>query len=253
MHSNVVAVLKKINFDIDWLVGQCYDGAGNIRGKYSGLATHIQKSCKKAVYIWCNAHRMNLVMNSVTSCCKEVKNTLGLLEELYTFMNGHKRNHVFFQTQNDSQGRARQLKRVCITRWNSTEAAIDTVLCRYREVLDALYCLSQPSGNSDSETVTMATGLHTRLKDIRVIICMHMLKIVYHVIGPASRQLQAISIDLASATALLDDCKKRFEETRLHADSVWDKLYKESVEFAVKHGVSEEFPEERRRKKKTTH
>jgi len=77
-----------------------------------------------------------------------------------------------------------------------------------------------------------------------------MLKIVYQVIGPASRQLQAISIDLASAAALLDDCKKRFEEMRLHADSVWDKLYKESVEFAVQHGVSEEFPEERRRKKK---
>ena len=128
MHKQIQEVLTNLKFDTDWLIGQCYDGAGNMRGKYSRLATHFQKTCKKAVYIWCNAHRLNLVMNSVTSCCQDVKSTLGLLEELYTFMNGHKRNDVFTKAQACSDGRNQQLKRVSTTRWNSTEAAIDTVL-----------------------------------------------------------------------------------------------------------------------------
>ena len=249
LHKQIQKVLTNLKFDTDWLVGQCYDGAGNMRGVYSGLATHFQKTCKKAVYIWCNAHRLNLVMNSVTSCCQDVKNTLGLLEELYTFMNGHKRNDVFIKAQACSDGQNQQLKRVSTTRWYSTEAAIDTVLARYCEVLDALKQLAQP--HYDGETVTLATGLRVRLSDFRVILCMHVLKLVYSYIGPASRQLQGISIDLASATALLTDCKTKLNECRLNADSEWDKLYPVSAEFAVNYGISAEFKETRCRKKKS--
>jgi hypothetical protein len=43
------------------------------------------------------AMQMNLAMNYVTSCCQDVKNILGLLEELYTFMNGQ--NDVFIKAQ----------------------------------------------------------------------------------------------------------------------------------------------------------
>jgi hypothetical protein len=185
LHDKVVATSNRINFDKDWLVGQCYDGAGNMRGKYSGLATHLQKTCPKAIYIWCNAHRLNLVMNSVTNCCRDVKNTLGLLEELHVFMNGHKRNDVFMQAQQGSKIRKKQLKRVSTTRWNNTEAATETVLSKYQEVLETLKLLSQP--DYDIETATQATGLLARLQDFRVILCIHVLKTIYSYIGPASR------------------------------------------------------------------
>jgi hypothetical protein len=52
----------------------------------------IQNDCKKAIYIWCNAHCLNLVMNGVMACSCEIKKTLGLLKELHAFMNGHRRN-----------------------------------------------------------------------------------------------------------------------------------------------------------------
>ena len=75
---------------------------------------------------------------------------------------------------------------------------------RYSEILCTLGQLSDPSSN-DSETITAAVGLIKRLKDIRVIMCMEVLKIVYHVIGPVSRQLQGTSTDLALAARLLED------------------------------------------------
>jgi len=43
-----------------------------------------------------------------------------------------------------------------------------------------------------SEIITQATGLRSRLYDVRAIICMRILKIIYGVIGPASRSLQCI-------------------------------------------------------------
>ena len=57
LKEEVIKVLNDIQFDMAWIVGQCYDGAGNMRGKYAGKATLIQNDCKKAVYIWCNAPR----------------------------------------------------------------------------------------------------------------------------------------------------------------------------------------------------
>ena len=32
---------------------------------------------------------LNLVMNRVMSCCPDIKNTLGILEKLQNFLNGH--------------------------------------------------------------------------------------------------------------------------------------------------------------------
>ena len=68
-------------------------------------------------------------------------------EELCAFMNGHKRNDVFMQAQGD--GRAMQLKRVTTTRWNSTEAAVETVFRKFDAVLSAVEQLSHCTGDSD--------------------------------------------------------------------------------------------------------
>ena len=47
LKGEVVNILTNLHFDMSWVIGQCYDGAGNMRGRYSGLATLIQNECKK--------------------------------------------------------------------------------------------------------------------------------------------------------------------------------------------------------------
>jgi len=97
------------------------------------------------------------VVNAVSGCSKDIKNALGLLEELYIFMSGHKRNDVFCKEQGHTGERTLQLKRVSTTRWNSSQAAVDTVLARYGTLLQTLSTLSE--SKYDSETITQATGL----------------------------------------------------------------------------------------------
>ena len=50
-------------------------------------------------------------------------------------MSGHKRNDVFCKEQGHTGERTLQLKRVSTTRWNSSQAAVDTVLARYGTLL----------------------------------------------------------------------------------------------------------------------
>jgi len=117
---------------------------------------------------------------------------------------------VFLSVQD--HGRKKQLKRVSTTRWSSTEAAVDTVMSRYKDVQDALTELSGPAYNS--ETITAAVGLKKRLKDFRIVLSMEVLKAVYHFIGPAPRVLQDESVDLATVSTLLDDCRTKFHHLR---------------------------------------
>ena len=128
-----------------------------MRGKYAGLAILIQNDCRIAVYIWCNAHRINLVINGVMTCCKEM--------------------HAIFQHFQDEFRYHMQLKRVLTTRWDSTESAVETAMARYTEILTTLSQLAN-SPTSDSKTVTGAIGLGERQKDIRVIMSIEILKIV---------------------------------------------------------------------------
>ena len=54
------------------LVGQSYDGTGNVRGKYGGLKSLIFAKAPRAMYICCSAHRLNLVVEAVLKCCPDI-------------------------------------------------------------------------------------------------------------------------------------------------------------------------------------
>ena len=213
----VTESLNAIDVDIQCVVGQGYDGAGNVRGKCQGLRTKIQEINPRAVYIWCHGHRFNLVIEVTAACCTEVRNALGLLEELYVFFSGHKRNSIFLEAQTDVSHK-KQLQRVVCTRWNSKQAAVTTTLQCYGSILHALELMvSTETFGADHATVSGARGLIVRLKDVRFLITLFVLREIFVVAGPASRQLQGVCTDLAMAGQLVVDCREKFAE--MHSDN----------------------------------
>lgn len=73
---------------LDWtnyLVGQAYDGASNMRGQYNGLQSLIIKENPQAIFIWCCSHRLNLVVADCTSICVNAMDLFGNLERLISF------------------------------------------------------------------------------------------------------------------------------------------------------------------------
>jgi len=101
--NKVVKHLNEINVPIAHVTGQSYDGAGNMSGRYKGLQALIQQIQPKALYIWCSAHRLNLVVESVVCCCTAIRNALGILQELYNFFGSHRRHAVLIKLQSDSR------------------------------------------------------------------------------------------------------------------------------------------------------
>ena len=78
--ENIMETLEMYGFNFGYIHGQGYDGAGNMAGKYRGVAVTIQSRCQ-AVYIHCAAHALNLCV--VVACSVQlVRNMMGKMVEI---------------------------------------------------------------------------------------------------------------------------------------------------------------------------
>jgi hypothetical protein len=241
LSNKILESLARVGLELQWLVGQSYDGASNVRGKQSGLQARIQEVAPKAMYVWCQAHRLNLVVESLLHGCTDICNTLGLLQELYNFFLGHKRHGVFMKLQAEESYK-KTLKRVSDTTrsWRSAEDGVNTLLECFQAIKRALSELRDES--TDKATVTSASGLYKRIHDFGVILCLFVLRSIFEVTGPVSRKLQSVATDLAVSTALIANCIDTFQQRRDSADVLWDSLVVKASTFATDNGIEPEFP-----------
>jgi len=71
LSQHILDYLKVCNLsDKAQIIGQSYDGASVLAGKFNGVQAKIQNKYSCAVYTHCMAHRVNLV---VVDMCKFVK------------------------------------------------------------------------------------------------------------------------------------------------------------------------------------
>ena len=83
--------LSKVGLTTDKLVGQCYDGASNMRGIHAGVQAKVKAIQPRAIYCHCYAHCVNLVeATSTNQCCR---NFFGILQNFYTFIEANPHRH----------------------------------------------------------------------------------------------------------------------------------------------------------------
>ena len=94
LFEDILKSLKKTKVHLNFIVGQSYDGVSHMRGRHSGLRTRMLEYAKNAQYVWCHAHRLNLVTESMLGCRK----VIGLIQEMYNCFNSQsqKSKSTFF-------------------------------------------------------------------------------------------------------------------------------------------------------------
>jgi hypothetical protein len=65
-------ILGRQKLSISKIRGQGYDGASNMRGEFNGLQRKILDENPYAFYVHCYAHRLQLVVVSVSSSCSSI-------------------------------------------------------------------------------------------------------------------------------------------------------------------------------------
>lgn len=61
--NSIKDALLQVQMDLSMCWGQCYDGASNMSGIKNGVAAQIMSTEKRAVYMHCYAHALNLAVS----------------------------------------------------------------------------------------------------------------------------------------------------------------------------------------------
>ncbi len=89
-------VLLRLNLELENCRGQCYDGAANMRGVRTGVATQIANLEPRAVYTHCYGHALNLACQDTIRSIKVMKDALDTTLELSKLLKySSKRNAAF--------------------------------------------------------------------------------------------------------------------------------------------------------------
>ena len=79
-------ILHRFNLNLEDCCGQTYDGASNILGQHSSVATQILAEEPKVVVTHCHRHSLSFSVKSFTSNCNILKNTMGTAREICIYV-----------------------------------------------------------------------------------------------------------------------------------------------------------------------
>ena len=119
--------------------GQAYDGASNMSGHLHGVAAQLQKEVPSALFVHCLAHCTNLCLQSVGRECVPVRDALDLVMCVSQLIRYSPKRMTLFQAlQSQLAHGSASLKPLCPTRWTVRTGAIQSVLCNYSILCEAL-------------------------------------------------------------------------------------------------------------------
>ena len=69
-------VVGRLKLDVKKIVGQCYDGASNMKGKDKGVQALLKVDAPQALYVHCYGHRLNLAVQGTLTKVLSMKKLL---------------------------------------------------------------------------------------------------------------------------------------------------------------------------------
>jgi len=227
-------VILRLGLPLSCLRGQGYDGASVMSGSLSGVSTQIMAKEKRAVYIHCCAHSLNLALQDATRSNTFVRDALDFVRDVVNFVKASPRRCRIFdqlksEAEDDSNLNASNLRPLCPTRWTVRAQSICSVLDNYCTLRDTLYDISVSKTSDDSGA--KAGGLATKMNTFETYFG---LKIAYQVFEPSeicSKKLQSINISVSEAKNAACEVAELIEKAR--SDASFNIRYEQCLKTAA--------------------
>ena len=250
---------KETGIDIKENRGQSYDGAANMSSEKVGLQKRIRDEAPKAFYTHCCSHRLNL---SIVAACKlgSVQNTLEVMKSVNLYFFYSPKRESILQEVVDKRGnphdkaQRKVLKGLCKTRWSERDEAYE---CSYHAlpfIVEALEIISGTHNNIksfsqliqndkfDGESKKEAFALLKAVTCFDYIIGVITLYHIMHRLKGITQKLQGRSIDIIAAYNDIEEVKGDYNDMRENIDTVFKRVYDQSVMMANQLSVSVEKP-----------
>ena len=122
-------VLIRLSIPIANCWGQCYDGASNMMGAKSGVATQILKKAPLAFPIHCFAHALNLSVNDMIKEIPFFENIMSTTLEVSNLIkNSPKRDCILEKVRGELSVEYPGFRTLCPTRWTVRALSLQSIL-----------------------------------------------------------------------------------------------------------------------------
>ena len=156
-------VLTTMSLSINNCRGQCYDGANNMSGIRSGVATQILKEEERALFTHCYGHALNLAVSDTVRKVKLLHDTLDTTSEISKLLKySPKRDTMFEKLKKELAPETPGFRTLCPTRWTVKANSLKSVLDNFKP-LTQLWEDSLET-NLNSEIKSRIIGMKTQMR-----------------------------------------------------------------------------------------
>lgn len=145
-------VLMRSNLPLNNCRGQCYDGAANMSGRRSGVATQILQEEPRALYLHCMAHCLNLAVQDSCRTIKIMSDSFDTVLELSKiFKYSAKKKAMLLKLKSELSPESPGLRPLCPTRWTVRAASMKSVIENYHVIISVLEeIIEEYRGNTEA-------------------------------------------------------------------------------------------------------
>ena len=223
--STIKDILLHVNLQLTQCHGQAYDGAANMAGHLSGVATRLQAEEPRMLFIHCMGHCLNLCLQDCARNCCCVKDALDFTTELASLIRASPKRLAQLQKLKNELGLGIPgLKALCPTRWTVCTEVLDAVIKNYAVIYTELEqigrkCYGEPS--------TKASGLLALMEKFTTFFGLKLSFLVFSATEKLSRTLQS---NAQEATMAVSAATRFLHRQRL--ESSFEYFYHVTVEEA---------------------
>lgn len=204
-------ILTRFNLDLSDMRGQSFDGAANVSGDISGLQSRIRKENPLALFVHCVAHRLNLSVQDTLTKIPSVRDFIGTVQQLITFVrNSPRRLSMFKDLQ--AEGSSALIK-YCPTRWCVRVKSLKTVRDNYKALMEFFSEIMDDPSMDSTVTATASSHLH-KLESFDIFLHLKMLISVFERVETLNTVLQKIDLNLTESHTHVRITKQSLENSR---------------------------------------
>ena len=216
----ITDLLIRCDLPLGMCRGQAYDGAANMQGSRTGVATRILQEQPPAIPVHCLAHSLNLCLQGAARKLSTLRNALELCREIYKLIELSPKRSFLFASNLGMVGSEVGLKPLCPTRWTVRAIAIDVILQNYCVLIETQ---EEIHVTTCDEYGLKARGFLHSLESFSTLLGLQLSHKLFSVAEQVSLVLQKKSLTIQDALSTVDTAKAYY--SRIRTDDEFDHFY----------------------------
>lgn len=246
--DTLVAVLKdvllRLGLPLGDCRGQCYDGAANMAGAKSGVATQILQEEPRATFTHCYGHALNLAAGDTIKKNKILRNALDTTFEISKLLKySPRRDAIFHRIKAEVAPDTPSFRTLCPTRWTVRASSLQSVLDNYHVLQELWEEAIEIVG--DSEVRARIGGTSAAMATFDYLFGITLGQLLLQHSDNLSKTLQNPLLMASEAQEIAALTCKTLE--RMRNDESFDLFWQKVLRLQQQHGVREpELPRKRK-------